>query len=88
MKIRINNSDAAEMPVDVVKNCEQLLARQMKTIPKIGAPYEVLYSEKDPLGKSDEIDDEAFFIYFTVTEILPQGETDVEKLTIGFDLIF
>lgn len=88
MKTQINNAEDAEMPLNIVKNCEELLKRQIKELPEIGSEFQVLYSEKDPLGEKDEVDDESYFIYFVVAEISPKGERNLDRTTIGFDLVF
>lgn len=40
----------------------------MTAIPDAGTDIEILYSEKNPLRTTNEIDDEAYFIYFTIIE--------------------
>lgn len=70
MKIEIANAVELGMPEDMMANCKQLLEwriqKIMTTIPEPGTNLEVLYSEKDPLGDSDVVDDEAYFVYFTI----------------------
>ncbi len=57
-------------------------------MPIIGNRTEVLYSEKDTLRETDQVDDSAYFIYFEPTKIEPKDETNLEKMTIYFDIIF
>ena len=73
---------------EMIRNCEKLLVRRIKDIPKEGDEIDILYSEKDPLQENDsgEADDEAYTIYFTVVEIEPSNEKDIEKLTITMEL--
>jgi hypothetical protein len=88
MKIIINNAEEAEMPAEMIKNCEKLLEWRIEEMPEVGEELEVLYSEKDPLMESEEIDETAYHIYFTVTEIEPADETHPENATFYFDLVF
>jgi hypothetical protein len=88
MKIIINGADDAGMPEEMIKNCEKLVEWRIEELPKVGDDVDILYSEKDPLQESDELDDEAYAIYFSVSKIEPVGEKDLEKVTITLDLNF
>ncbi len=77
MKITITNAEEAGMPKDMIENCRQLLERRirktMTTVPAPGTELEILYSDKDPLGTSGEMDDTAYFIYFTILHYMKNG---------------
>lgn len=88
MKIIISNGEEAEMSAEMIKHCEQLLEWRIDEMPEIGEELEVLYSEKDPLMESNEIDETAYHVYFTVTKIEPVSETDPEKATFYLDLVY
>lgn len=88
MKILIRGAEEAGIQDEMIKNCKTLIERRINKIPEAGEEIEILYSEKDPLMKEEEIDDEAYMIYFTVTEIEPLNESDLEKLTITAEINF
>ncbi|MBW1872694.1 MAG: hypothetical protein JRJ19_11555, partial [Deltaproteobacteria bacterium] len=60
MKIIVTGAEDAGMPEEMIKNSEKLLEWRIKELPKIGDEVDVLYSEKDPLMESNELDDEAY----------------------------
>ena len=70
MKITLTNALEAGMPEEMIENCRQLIERRiqdtMQELPAQGTDVTILYSDKDPLGKTDQVDDTAYFIYFTV----------------------
>jgi hypothetical protein len=88
MKVIVDGADDAGMPDDMIKNCEKLVEWRIKELPKVGDDVDILYSEKDPLMENDEVDDEAYAIYFSVAAIEPPGEKDLDKLTITVVLNF
>ena len=77
MKVELTNATELGMPEDMIGHCKQLLERRirkiMTTVPATGTEMEILYSDKDPLGTSDEVDDQAYFIYFTIESAM--GDT-------------
>lgn len=89
MQIILTNAAEAGMPEPMMGHCEQLLTWRIEKLypglPNAGDGLEVLYSEKDPLRESDEVDDEAYLIYFTVAEV--EGE-DRENGIVKVDLVF
>ena len=76
MEIVLTNAEEAGMPEPMIGHCIQLLTWRIEKrypgLPKAGDNLEILYSEKDPLMESEEVDDEAYAIYFTVAEV--EGE--------------
>lgn len=89
MEIVLTNVEEAGMPEPMIGHCIQLLTWRIEklypALPNAGDNLEILYSEKDPLMESDEIDDEAYAIYFTVAEV--EGE-DRENGVVKVDLMF
>ncbi|MDX2070973.1 MAG: hypothetical protein SFV55_21265 [Haliscomenobacter sp.] len=89
MEIVLTNAEEAGMPEEMIGHCMQLLTWRIEKLypglPKAGDDLDILYSEKDPLMESEEVDDEAYAIYFTVAEV--QGE-DRENGVVMVDLIF
>jgi hypothetical protein len=73
MEIILTNVEAAGMPAEMAEHCKELVARRIQKefggTPSPGAEVTILYSEKDPLGKTKEPDDSAYFIYFTVESV-------------------
>jgi hypothetical protein len=73
MEIILTNAEEAGMPADMAENCRELISRRIQKefggLPSAGAEVTILYSEKDPMGKTKEIDDTAYFIYFTVESV-------------------
>jgi hypothetical protein len=73
MEIFLTNAEEAGMPADMAENCRELISRRIQKefggLPSAGAEVTILYSEKDPMGKTKEIDDAAYFIYFTVESV-------------------
>ena len=74
MQILITNAAEAEMPEEMQENCQTLLLRRINhlfpdSFPKEGESLTILYSEKDPLLQSEEVDDTAYFIYFDVEKV-------------------
>jgi len=88
MKVIVDGADDAGMPEEMIKNCEKLVERQIEELPKLGDDIDILYSEKDPLQESDEVDDQAYATYFSVAAIEPPGENDLDKVTITVVLNF
>ena len=76
MEIVLTNAEEAGMPEPMIGHCIQLLTWRIEKLypglPNAGDHLEILYSEKDPLMESEEVDDTAYFIYFTVAEV--EGE--------------
>lgn len=70
MKIELNNVEEAGMPEEMAGHCRQLIERQIVKnydgLPAAGDEITILYSEEDPLLENDEVDDSAYFLYFTV----------------------
>ncbi len=73
MEIVLTNAREAGMPEDMMKNCRTLIERRIQEAfagkVEPGADVTILYSEKDPLGTSDAVDDQAYMIYFTVEKV-------------------
>ncbi|HEX5112758.1 MAG TPA: hypothetical protein VFV79_07920 [Saprospiraceae bacterium] len=73
MEIILTNVEEAGMPAEMADNCKELISRRIQKefggLPTAGAEVTILYSEKDPLGKTKEADDNAYFIYFTVDSV-------------------
>lgn len=93
MKIVITNFEEAGMPQSVADHCQILLERRIQKefpdgLPEEGSEVTILYSEKDPLGESQEPDDQAYFIYFVVDRILTPEENNSEFATVELSLIF
>jgi len=90
MKIIITGAEEAGMEIEMIRNCEKLLELRINELPEIGDEYDILYSEKDPLmeADSDEVDDEAYTINFSVTNVEPTDGQDVANDTITMDLLF
>lgn len=89
MQIILTNAEEAGMPETMISHCEQLLGWRIEklypNLPKAGDSIEVLYSEKDPLMESDEVDDQAYFVYFTIAEVEGSNREDG---VVKVDLIF
>lgn len=90
MKVIITNAEEAEMPSDIKANCEQLLARRIANVydflPEAGDEIEILYSEKDPLGDTE--DEEAYFIYFDIVTVKIPDDKNRDKATIMVEVMF
>jgi hypothetical protein len=73
MEIIMMNAREAGMPEEMISHCQTLIGRRIekKFNGKVdaGADVTILYSEKDPLGTSDQVDDHAYDIYFTVEKV-------------------
>ncbi len=86
MEIILTNVEEAGMPTDMAENCKELISRRIQKefggLPTAGAEVTILYSDKDPLGNSKEVDDTAYFIYFTVesVEAHPGGDPHAGKV--------
>lgn len=83
MKVILTNAAEAGMPNEMISHCEQLLQWRIAKLhgdglPEEGADIEILYSEKDPLQQSEEVDDEAYMIYFAVSKVAPAAEAGGE----------
>lgn len=89
MQIILTNATEAGMPETMIGHCEQLLAWRIEklfsSLPEAGAELDILYSEKDPLMESEEVDDEAYTIYFTVAEVEGSNREDG---VVKVDLVF
>ena len=76
MEIILTNAGEAGMPEEMMGHCTTLIGQRIekKFAGKVSAgdDVSVLYSEKDPLGTSGEVDDAAYLIYFTVDKV--EGE--------------
>jgi hypothetical protein len=88
MKIILTNALDAGMPEPMMDHCRILLERRIKKtfseIPGPGDEVTILYSDKDPLGQSNEVDDEAYLIYFVVETM--EG-ADLESATLSLSLV-
>ena len=91
MEIIITNADEAGMPIEMIEHCTELAARRIQKEfggpPSPGAEVTILYSEKDPLGKTNEADDNAYFIYFTVQSVETHHGGDPLAATIKLLLV-
>lgn len=92
MKIVLNNAAEAGMPEEMIGHCQQLLQWRIaklygNALPEAGSNIEVLYSEKDPLQESDEVDDSAYLIYFTVSNVVSVDGANMEDM-VFLDLMF
>lgn len=73
MEIIHTNAREAGMPEEMIGYFTTLISRRIenkfggKADP--GADVTILYSDKDPLGTSDQVDDQAYMIYFTVEKV-------------------
>lgn len=90
MTILIPNATDAGMPEEMIGHCKQLLEWRIEKLyankmPTAGDSLEVLYSEKDPLMESDEVDDTAYFVYFTIAEV--EGD-QLSSANITIDLVY
>jgi hypothetical protein len=90
MTILIPNAMEAGMPEVMIGHCKQLLEWRLEKLyankmPVAGDGLEVLYSEKDPLMESDEVDDNAYFIYFTISAV--EGD-QLSSANITIDLVY
>lgn len=89
MQIILTNAEEAGMPETMIGHCEQLLGWRIEklypNLPTAGDSIEVLYSEKDPLMEGDEVDDQAYFVYFTIAEVEGSNREDG---VVKVDLIF
>ncbi len=89
MEIVLTNAEEAGMPEPMIGHCIQLLTWRIEKLysglPNPGDNLEILYSEKDPLMESGEVDDEAYLIYFTVAEVEGEGR---DNGVVIVDLVF
>lgn len=89
MQIILTNAAEAGMPEEMIGHCEQLLAWRIEKLypdlPNAGDELDVLYSEKDPLMESEEVDDQAYAVYFTVAEVEGNNREDA---VVKVDLVF
>lgn len=89
MQIILTNAAEAGMPEPMIGHCIQLLnwriEKRYPGLPNAGDELEVLYSEKDPLMEGNEVDEQAYLVYFTVAEV--EGE-DRENGVVKVDLMF
>lgn len=89
MNIILTNGLEAGMPEVMIDNCRVLLERRIKKtfaeMPEPGTEVTILYSDQDPLGQSDVVDDTAYFIYFVVETA--EGK-DLESATVSVSLVF
>ena len=72
MKITITNALEADMPEEMIANCEYLLARRIQKNhpnPSEGEPVDILYSESDPRMEKEDWGADAYGIYFTIAEV-------------------
>lgn len=73
MEIIHTNAREAGMPEEMIGHCTTLIGRRIekKYNGKVepGADVSVLYSEKNPLGTTGEVDDTAYDVYFTVEKV-------------------
>lgn len=73
MEIVLTNALEMGMPEEMANHCRTLIQRRVmeKFDGKVkpGDDVTILYSEKDPLGESEEVDDTAYMIYFTVEAV-------------------
>lgn len=90
MNIIITNFEEAGMPPEMAENCRQLLQWRIEDeydfLPDEGDDVTILYSEKDPLQETDEMDDHAYFIYFGVAKVEAPDATDRSKATVYLEL--
>lgn len=92
MNIILTNTEDAGMPEEMAGFCRQLLERRIlntfDTAPEPGADVTILFSENDPLMESEELDETAYDIYFTVekTEIPAGGKW--QDGTVYLNLVF
>ena len=91
MEIIITNAEASGMPIEMVEHCKELVTRRIQKefggSPSPGAEVTILYSEKDPFGKTNEVDDNAYFIYFTVQSVETHHGGDPLSATIKLLLV-
>lgn len=91
MEIILTNVEAAGMPAEMAEHCAVLAERRIQKEfggpPSPGAEVIILYSEKDPLGKSKEVDDSAYFIYFTVDSVEPHHGGDPHAARVKLSLV-
>ncbi len=73
MEIIHTNAREMGMPEEMISHCSILIARRIerKYNGKVeaGTDVSILYSDKDPLGTSGEVDDSAYEVYFTVDKV-------------------
>jgi hypothetical protein len=93
MNIIITNFEEAGMPQEMAENCCKLIAWQIEktydSLPGEGDDVTILYSDIDPLQETDEVDDNAYFIYFGVVrvETVPD-DTNPDNATVYLELAF
>ncbi|MDX1913857.1 MAG: hypothetical protein SFV22_20335 [Saprospiraceae bacterium] len=89
MEILLINAEEAGMPEPMINHCTQLLSRRIEKLypglPKAGDSLEILYSEKDPLMETGELDDQAYLIYFSVAAV---DGSDRENGVVKMNLVF
>lgn len=79
MNITLLNTEDAGMPETTAGHCRILLERRIRklypeALPEPGEEIAILYSEADPLWEREEVDDNAYDIYFTVESAeIPDG---------------
>ena len=82
MEIILTHAREAGMPEEMIGHCQTLIQRRIekhfKGQVEAGADVTILYSEKDPLGTSEQVDDNAYMIYFTVEKV--EGENVYVRL--------
>lgn len=92
MKIVLINAEEAGMPEEMQGHCLQLLEWRIKKVfsevPEPGAEVDILYSEKDPLMESEEVDENAYSIYFTVENVELEDGADFDQATVELSLAF
>ncbi len=91
MEIILTNVEEAGMPPEMAGHCKTLVERRIRKEfdgnPPVGADVTILYSDKDPLGQSKEVDDAAYFIYFTVESVEPGAGNGSDAPTIQLSLV-
>ena len=91
MEIILTNAEAAGMPPEMAEHCRELVGRRIEKEfggpPSPGAEVTILYSEKDPLGKTKEVDDSAYFIYFTVESVEAHHGGDPHAARVKLSLV-
>ena len=92
MQIILTNAGEAGMPETMQSHCRQLLEwrieKKFTSLPKPGDEVTILYSEKDPLMESGEVDDRAYFIHFTVAEATGNFGSEPDDTVIKLDLAY
>ena len=90
MKIIICNAEEAEIPEEMIQNFKKLIQLRIEELPEISDEIDIIYSEKDPLMDKGlwDTDDEAYTIYFSVVDIEPVNEDNLDKVTITVEVNF